>query len=227
VASPPSRSAEGGVLPAGQPSGDAQHAAPGLVERFGRTERALHWVHATGFLVMLASGLILYVPALAELVARRPLVKGIHLWTAAIWAVALVAIVVVGDRRRLADDWRQVEAIDHDDRRWLAGRRSPQGKFNAGQKLNVIVTVAFALLFALSGLFLWLGERDHTFLLAGAGTVHETLTLVSIVLLAGHLYLALVHPTTRHALRGITTGDVHADWAAAHHPKWLDDETAR
>lgn len=210
---------------AGRPGrGSAERPPPTLVERFGRTERTLHWAHATGFLVMLASGLILYVPALSEIVARRPLVKGVHLWTAVIWATVLVAIVVVGDRRRLVADWREVEAIDRDDRRWLAGRRSPQGKFNAGQKLNVIVSVAFALLFALSGLFLWLGERDHTFLLDGAGTVHETLTLLSLLLLAGHLYLALVHPTTRHALRGITTGDVRADWAAEHHAKWLEDD---
>lgn len=199
-------------------------AGQALVERFGRTERALHWAHATGFLVMLASGLVLYLPALSEVVARRNLVKNVHLWTALVWAVALVAIVVLGDRRRLAADWREVEAIDGDDRRWLSGRRAPQGRFNAGQKLNVILTVAFALLFALSGFFLWLGERDHTFLLDGAGTVHEALTLVSLALLAGHLYLALVHPTTRHALRGMTTGEVRADWAAEHHAKWLEDE---
>jgi formate dehydrogenase subunit gamma len=221
----PSPSAAGARRPVLREHGGTDRPAPALVRRFGATERALHWAHATGFLVMLASGLILYVPALSELVARRPLVKGVHLWTAVIWAVALVAIVVGGDRRRLAADWREAETIDRDDRLWLSGRSAPQGRFNAGQKLNVIVTVAFAVLFALSGLFLWLGERDHTFLLDGAGTVHEALTLVSLVLLAGHLYLALVHPATRHALQGITTGEVRADWAAEHHAKWLDDET--
>ena len=44
---------------------------------------------------------------------------------------------------------------------------------------------------------------------------------VSIVLVAGHLYLALIHPTTRHALRGMTYGDVREDWAARHHRKWV------
>ena len=33
------------------------------------------------------------------------------------------------------------------------------------------------------------------------------------VLIVGHLYLALLHPATRHALRGMTLGDVDADWA--------------
>src|SRR2546421_157454 len=41
--------------------------------RFGRTERALHWVHASAFFVLLGSGLCLYLPGLAQLVGRRPL----------------------------------------------------------------------------------------------------------------------------------------------------------
>ena len=58
--------------------------------RFGRTERAVHWVHATAFMVLLVTGLCLYLPSLSELVSRRPLLKGIHIWTAVGWAVALV-----------------------------------------------------------------------------------------------------------------------------------------
>ena len=194
-----------------------------MIHRFGRTERALHWVHASGFLAMLATGLILYLPALSEAVARRNLVKNVHLVSAVAWAIAIALVLVLGDRRRLAADWREVETIDADDRRWLRGRPAPQGRFNAGQKLSTLVTAAFAILFAVSGFFLWLGERDHRFLFDGTGTVHETLTLVSVGLLAGHLYLAVIHPRTRHALRGITVGDVREDWAREHHPKWVEE----
>jgi formate dehydrogenase subunit gamma len=195
-----------------------------MVRRFGVTERALHWVHASGFLVMLATGLILYLPVLSAAVARRNLVKNVHIFAAVGWALAIALVLVLGDRRRLAADWREIESIDADDRRWLRGRRARQGRFNAGQKVNAILTVAFAVLFAVSGFFLWLGERDHRFLFDGTGTVHETLTLVSVALLTGHLYLALIHPSTRHALRGITAGDVSEDWAREHHPKWVEAE---
>ena len=140
------------------------------------------------------------------------------------WAGAIAAIVVLGDRRRLREGWREIESIDRDDWRWLAGRRSPQGRFNAGQKLNAILTVAFALLFAASGFFIWLGERDHRFLLDGAGSVHVILTWLSGALLLGHLYLAVLHPRTRHALRGMTRGDVRIDWARTHHAKWVESE---
>jgi formate dehydrogenase subunit gamma len=47
---------------------------------------------------------------------------------------------------------------------------------------------------------------------------------VSLALLAGHLYLALIHPATRHALRGMTVGTVRRDWARAHHRKWIEAE---
>lgn len=199
-------------------------AAPARIERFTLTERLLHWIHASGFLVMLATGLILYLPTLSTWISRRNLVKNVHLWAAVAWAVAIALVFVLGNRRRLLDDWREAETLDRDDRRWLLGRRVRQGKFNAGQKLNVIVTVAFALLFALSGFFLWLGERDHTFLFDGTGTLHDTLTFASVAVLVGHLYLAVIHPSTRHALRGITTGQVDEAWAAKHHAKWLEAE---
>ena len=198
-----------------------------MIRRFGFTERALHWIHAAGFLLMLATGLVLYLPALAEIVARRNLVKNLHLGAALVWLVAIVLVFVLGDRRRLRDDWREIETLDADDRRWLRGRKAPQGRFNAGQKLNAIVTAAFAVLFLVSGFFLWLGERDHRFLFDGTGTVHELLTLASVALLAGHLYLAVIHPSTRHALRGITVGNVREDWAQEHHGKWVDEERSR
>jgi formate dehydrogenase subunit gamma len=198
-------------------------ASERMLRRFGPTERALHWVHATGFLAMLATGLVLYLPVLSEAVARRNLVKNVHLLSAVAWVLAIAAVLVLGDRRRLADDWRAIETIDRDDRRWLSGRHAPQGRFNAGQKVNALLSIAFAVLFVVSGFFLWLGERDHRFLLDGTGTVHETLTLVSVALLSGHLYLAVLHPSTRHALRGMTLGDVREDWAREHHSKWVEE----
>ena len=198
----------------------SEPAAPPRLLRFTRTERTLHWVHASAFFALLATGLILYVPSLSIWISRRNLVKNVHIWVAVAWAAALVLVVVLGNRRALRETWREIETLDRDDRRWLRGRRAPQGRFNAGQKVNAILTVAFAALFVVSGFFLWLGERDHRFLLNGAVVVHDAAMYVSLVLLAGHLYLALIHPATRHALRGMTRGDVREDWAELHHAKW-------
>jgi len=200
----------------------AEPTRPGYVRRFTLTERLIHWTHATAFFALLASGLVLYVPSLSAWISRRNLIKNIHIWTAVAWAVALLLVVIYGNKRALVATWREIESIDGDDRRWLRGRRAPQGRFNAGQKVNAIVTAAFAFLFALSGFFIWLGERNTTYRLDGAVAVHDWLMYISLFLVTGHLYLALIHPTTRHALRGMTRGDVRVGWARQHHRKWVD-----
>lgn len=194
------------------------------VPRFTRTERAVHWIHASAFLALLATGLVLYVPALSEQVARRPLVKELHLLTAATWFVALLLVVALGDRRALRRTVREVDRFDEDDLRWLRGRKAPQGRLNAGQKLNAVLTSSFALLFAVSGLILWAGERDTRFRVGSALLLHDALMYVSLAVLVGHLYLAVVNPRTRHALRGMTRGDVRRDWAREHHSKWVDGQ---
>jgi len=194
------------------------------VRRFSRTERALHWVHASAFFVLLGSGLVLYVPRLSELVGRRPLVKDVHFDTGLAWLVALALVVVLGDRRGLRRTLRELDAFDQDDRLWLRRIPRPQGRFNAGQKLNAALTAAFGLLFFVSGLLLWYGERDNRFRFASTILLHDGLMYVSLVLLLGHLYLALIYPSTRHALRGMTRGTVRRDWALQHHRKWVEEQ---
>jgi len=195
--------------------------------RFSRTERALHWVHASAFLVLLASGLCLYLPSLAELVGRRPLLKDIHVYTAVAWITALALILLAGDRRRLLATAREIDRFDDDDIAWLQRRGAPQGRFNAGQKINAIVTAALAVLFAITGFFLWYGERNHAFRLNNALLVHDWLMYVSLFLVLGHLYLSLINPATRHSLSGMTRGWVREDWARAHHRKWADEQRSR
>jgi formate dehydrogenase subunit gamma len=198
----------------------ATSPASRYVRRFSRTERLLHWANALGFFVLLGSGLILYLPSLAVLVGRRPLIKDIHFWSGIGWVTMLVLIVVLGARRGLARTARELDAFDADDLSWLRGKRAPQGRFNAGQKINATLTAAYTVLFFVSGLLLWLGERDTRFRFASTVVLHDGLMYVSVILLVGHLYLALIYPATRHALRGMTVGTVDRRWAARHHAKW-------
>jgi formate dehydrogenase subunit gamma len=99
---------------------------PRRLQRFSRTERALHWVHAAAFFVLFWSGLCLYLPSLAQLVGRRPLLKDIHVYTALAWLAALALVVLAGDRRRLLATAREVDRFDDDDLAWLRRRRAPQ-----------------------------------------------------------------------------------------------------
>jgi formate dehydrogenase subunit gamma len=192
------------------------------LHRFTRTERSLHWVHAAAFVVLLVSGLCLYLPSLAELVGRRPLLKTIHVYTALAWIAALLVVVAFGDRRSVRQTIREIDVWDRDDHDWLKWRHTPQGRLNAGQKLNAIVTAAFAVLFTVTGFLLWYGERNTRFRFADTILIHDWLMYVSFFLFLGHLYLTLIHPKTRHSLNGMTRGWVDEQWALEHHRKWAE-----
>jgi formate dehydrogenase subunit gamma len=204
------------------------------LRRFGRSERAAHWLLAVTFFAMLFTGLCLSVSAFAGIL-DRPTAKAWHLWSAIALAAGLALVVLLGDRRALARSAREIDRFDTDDGQWLRGapRRAlngrpapPQGRFNAGQKLNASLIGGLMLAMYVTGGLLWYGERDTTYRFAGTVIVHDWGTLILMLLVAGHLYLAVLHPATRHALRGMMLGDVDEEWARKHHRKWVESEQA-
>jgi formate dehydrogenase subunit gamma len=197
------------------------------VLRFGATERNLHTIHACAFAVMFATGLVLYVPALAQVFSSRPLMKALHLTAAVAWLTALALVAILGDRRALRSTRRELERFDADDVLWLRNRGggAAQGRFNAGQKLHAVVQAALALLFTVSGTLLWLGERDTAWRLPGSIALHDVSMLVAGVLVAGHVWIAL-SPDKLPSVEGILRGTVPAVWAAEHHPKWVPEPAA-
>jgi len=196
-----------------------------LVQRFTRSELAVHWALAVSVILMILSGIAL----------------GVNVWHAAVFPVHVGSVFLLaggvllaalaGDRPALRRAARQLRTLDGQDRRWLAwaprsllgasGEPPPVGRFNAGQKLNaMLITVLLAASIG-SGLYWW--ARLHGVFGNSNidGAVHNVAGVAIIVLVCGHLYMAVLNPATRHALRGITTGSVEAGWAAEHHPAWL------
>lgn len=102
-------------------------------------------------------------PSLSTLVGQRLLVKDIHFDAALAWMAAIPLIVAFGDRRGVARALREVERLDADDLRWLRHLAAPQGRFNAGQKLNIALQSSFAVLFAVSGFFSGAGSGTADF----------------------------------------------------------------
>ncbi|MDQ8046572.1 MAG: cytochrome b/b6 domain-containing protein, partial [Patulibacter sp.] len=192
------------------------------VHRFSATERVLHAAHGTAFVLMLLSGLVLYLPFLAQAFGNRPVVKAFHLAVAALWLTALVLIAVVGDRAVLRRTRRQFESLDREDLRWLrsrAARSAPQGRFNGGMKVHAIVQAALTVLFFVSGALMWLGERNTSFRLPGTIATHDLAMFAGAIFVIGHVAIAFSQ-TASPSLSGIVDGTVPTDYAARHHAAW-------
>lgn len=225
---------------------------PERVLRFTATERALHWGFALGYVALLSTGLLLMFPTLRGWIRGYTPVVGVrlHLAWGMLWALTTVAIVALGDRRRLRATARELARVDRDDWAWL--RRFPRwlvargreraeidgavGRFNAGQKVNALFTVATSGVLLGTGLALWPVDAGGTALcalLTGSKSVgywreaHRWLTFLVVGPLAGHVALAVLHPSTRPSLSGILGGRVDQAWAATHHPRWRVEERGR
>jgi formate dehydrogenase subunit gamma len=202
----------------------------GAIVRFDRVERALHWANATLFLVLLATGMVLYVGSLSAAVGRRVLVKDVHVISGLLLPAPLVLAYAGRWRDGLRRDVRRLARWSTDDRRWLVsfGRRgrATLGKFNAGQKLNAIfVAGCIPVMLATGVIMRWFSPFPLSWR-TGATFVHDWLFLALVAVVIGHIAKALAEPV---AMRAMWRGTVPQRHVELHHPRWwseVDDEGA-
>ncbi len=191
------------------------------VVRFARAERWLHWSNATLFLVLLVTGMTLYVPALSRVVGRRVLVKDVHVYSGLLLPLPLVLAYAGHWRASVRRDVRRLSRWSVDDRRWLTslGRRgrARMGKFNAGQKLNAIfVAGSIPVMLATGVIMRWFDPFPLAWR-TGATFVHDWFALGLLLAIIGHIGKSLAEPV---ALRSMRKGTVPVGYAERHHPRW-------
>ena len=191
------------------------------VVRFSRAERYLHWANATLFLVLLTTGMILYIPSLAATVGRRALLKDVHVYTGLLLPLPLLLAYAGRWRESVRRDVHRFARWSTDDRRWLLslGRSGKDrlGKFNAGQKLNAIfVAGCIPLMLATGGIMRWFDPFPLSWR-TGATFVHDWTALTLLVVVVGHIVKALAEPI---ALRAMARGTVPARHVERRHPRW-------
>ena len=100
-----------------------------------------------------------------------------------------------------------------------------QGFYNTGQKLFGITVLFGGIVIAVTGWIMIFSQQDLT----GQGTVQwamlihfVTAGVVSAGLLV-HIYMAGIAGGHRPAFLSMFTGKVFADYAAAHHKRWVDE----
>jgi formate dehydrogenase subunit gamma len=196
--------------------------------RFNKSERMLHWCIAGPFLFSFATAAVLvavYNPDPSR--PYRSLFSGLHRASgiALIVLPMLAAFKSRGDARLHLYNVRQAWLWMFDDFKWLAlmGLAAvsnkftlpEQGKFNAAEKLNFMVLMVTYPLYVLTGLLMWL-----THLAILSWILHFLMAVLAMPLLLGHLYMALINPSSRHGLHGMISGFVDRHWAKHHYRRW-------
>ncbi len=199
----------------------------GLLARFDKVERAVHWTNATLFAILVLTGAALYFTPLIALVGRRELVERIHLYAGIALPVPLIIALSGSWGQALRRDIRRFNRWSEADRRWLRvmfqekPRRNHTraqlrtGKFNAGQKLNAAFTVGGGLVMLASGLLLRWYRPFPLSWRAGATFVHNWLAVLFVVVITGHVLMAL---SDREALKAMLFGRISRVWAASSRP---------
>ena len=169
------------------------------------TEKTLHWSVASAVLVLIATGIVMYVPRLSQVVGQRFWVRTSHL----IAALLLVAVLLVipalrwSEVRRLERELSFWDRFDWDwfRRPWdvfLSTYEEPSSthrRFNAGQKLlAALVAVALAVLLASGVPMYWWGWFGGE-LVQRARDLHVLASFALTALIAGHIYLAAFGPS--------------------------------
>jgi cytochrome b subunit of formate dehydrogenase len=148
----------------------------------------------------------------------------VHVGAAIVLVSGLGGLLLVGNRRALRRTARELRSMDADDRAWLAPGRilagrpaPPAGRFNAGQKMNArLALLGLTGLYATGAYLVIVGRSAF-------GHLHGPFAFLTTVLIAGHIFMAIFNPSTRHALRGMTLGSVNREWAAHHFPRWVEE----
>jgi formate dehydrogenase subunit gamma len=195
---------------------------PETIDRFGLTERLLHWWTVATFAVALLSG--------AAMGSEMEGGSLFHLHVAAVIAMGAGFVIapVVGSARavlRFARDAfiperADVEFVGRILSRPLRRTGVKWGKFNLGQKGLAWMMVASVAAIIVTGVHSWQTGGD-------ASGPHSAAVVVALVLLSVHVFMAVVNPATRPALPGMIVGRVRRSWAVHHHARWVEAEDRR
>ncbi len=196
--------------------------------RFTRGEMMLHWSIAVPFLVCFTTGIVLkFFYNLHSEELSRAYLSFIHRVSGGALAVfpALAIARNWRDYRKHIYNIKVGFAWTIDDLKWLflVGPATvskkvvlpEQRKFNAAERLNFMMVMLTYPIFVVTGVLLWMPGNHFL-----PWVIHISLAFVAPLLMFGHIYMAVVNPSTRVGLSGMFRGQVDREWAKHHYARW-------
>lgn len=183
----------------------------------------MHWANAVPFMVlMLTGGIILaskFHPIESGIIG---VIKAVHKVFAFVWIAALPTVVLF-DRKVHQEHIRAMLSWGMKDLVWLVQSFRalynsqvcipPSGRFNTGQKINACLVMVYFFGFSATGLVMFWKPA-----VLFPWHVHFGILCAAISTVAGHLFLALINPSTRVARAVIFHGRSPLDYVRKHHP---------
>ena len=207
-----------------------------LVMMFNAAQRLVHWLHTAAFIVLMVTGVIIYVPWLgASLGAGEGgyAIRLAHRLGAVAFMLVPIIYVVLSPQELLAA-MKRVFTWSKEDLGWLRAAPGyyflgdeeampPQDKYNTGQKLFYLVVVVCMAGFIVTGLIMWFGKgimplwafRWSVFL-------HDLCTIAYGAFFLVHFMLSVMHPLMKGAIDGMLFGWMPEDYVKHHHAKYYE-----
>jgi formate dehydrogenase subunit gamma len=191
-------------------------------------ERVVHWtmtgafllLAVTGFMVLYGRTLLIPIMGIETYGVIAATNKTIHNWVGLVFPVTILLMFLQFVGRNL---------YARGDMTWLAkgggivtDAHQSAGYFNMGEKILFWLVMLFGLLISITGLILYLPiiefSRADTIL---AYKIHGIIAGAYVILITGHIYLAVVG--VKGTLSSMTDGTVDENWAKAHHDRWYKE----
>lgn len=188
--------------------------------RFDIAAKVLHWSHALVFIWLLITGMYLFFTPKSLL--GDPFIKMVHVYASLPFILSPLIIYLHGSLS-VRNDIKELMEWTYDDLNWFIGLLKKNkvvsiGKFNAGQKANFLMILLIISGLFITGFVVWMKTMFSRSFVELNFIIHDSLAILSILLLSGHIILAMYY---RESLKSIIYGTVDAEWAKEHYPDWF------
>ncbi len=195
--------------------------------RHSLASRLMHWLVGTSFILCCLTGMPIWTPIfgwMAPLFGGLQVCRWLHPFMGVLFSVGLLW---------MAATWWGQMVMSARDREWFSPARFVQylrfkstdpetGKYNGGQKILFWTALLGGLALFLSGVVLWFPAALPQALREISWILHDVAFIAFLLLIIGHIYLAIVEPGT---FESQLDGTVSKPWARLHHPRWYRDVT--
>jgi len=203
-----------------------------MIERYRSRTRLLHWTNLFAFMLLLLTGLVLFVPPLWGVAAQGSWTRLIHRVGAVVFLAGPLIFAMVNWRATL-ESVKEAFNWGPDDIGWLKAApryyflnderaMPPQEHMNTGQKMWWLIVLSTGVVFGVSGGLMWFGKTTlPSGVLQWSVFAHEVAYIVVLPMFFVHIYLSVLHPLMTGVWRSmLADGQVPAEYVKSHHARW-------